>query len=487
MDIQNRADNSPLHSAKLVFENISDLLANDVLLQAYQSVSTPIFILGLEGELLFANSSFSTLLADLGQGHLPNKLSDILQQDDKKEFLQRLNSAESFAQKLLLASVDKQKHFYRLNATPLLSRNSSICCFVASLDEKETLSAISDDTDCVSRSEKYIQMFQYLPQPVFIYDNDSTLIDVNLAACSLLGYEQHEIKGMNVEEILCRNFRSDSDKQLAQVRQSKELFFAPHLLTKTGTVVSVHPRSFILPTTKEDLTVTVLQIDEDDSNRKQLINAIIDTEINERKRFAKDLHDGLGPLLSTVKLYVNELKDKKIKVKERDELVTMVTQLVDDAISNARETANNLMPTVIKNYGLVSAVNSFITKINLLNKYEIKFKAIPSDIKLDLTLETSFYRIIKELVNNTIKHANAKKIDIVLSLKNNVLSLSFADDGIGFNMEQVSNSHVSGLGLNNITNRVHLLNGKVDFNTAKGKGLKVDIEIDLDKMFSGKL
>ena len=335
-------------------------------------------------------------------------------------------------------------------------------------------------------NEAYLQVLENLPRPVVIYDNDSQIVYANNETCALLGYSQQEIVGMNVEEIVNRTHRSSVDKYVAQARQSRELFFATEVLTKAGESISIDPKTITLPDIKDGLIVTIFHAVGVDNNRKQLINAIIDTEINERKRFAKDLHDGLGPLLSTVKLYVNELKDKKIKAKERDELLVMITQLVDDAISNARETANNLMPTVIQNYGLVSAITTFVSKINFLGKYEINFLATPSDLRLDNTLETSFYRIIKELVNNTIKHANAKKIDIVLSLVNNTLSLDFVDDGIGFDLEQVGRIHASGLGLSNITNRVNLLNGQININTSKGNGLKVNVKIDLASMFSDR-
>lgn len=330
------------------------------------------------------------------------------------------------------------------------------------------------------------QILENLPRPLVVYDNDSRIVYVNHETSVLLGYSQQEMIGMNVEEIVNRNHRSSTDKYVAQARQSRELFFATEVLSKSGESISIDPKTITLPDIHEGLIVTIFHVVDVDTNRKQLINAIIDTEINERKRFAKDLHDGLGPLLSTVKLYVNELKDKKTKAKERDELLAMVTQLVDDAINNARETANNLMPTVIKNYGLVSAVSTFVAKINLLKKHEINFLAIPSDLRLDNTLETSFYRIIKELVNNTIKHANAKKIDIILSLEKNILSLNFTDDGIGFDLGQVGRMPASGLGLSNIINRVNLLNGQINIDTSKGKGLKVGISIDLANMFSTK-
>jgi signal transduction histidine kinase len=259
------------------------------------------------------------------------------------------------------------------------------------------------------------------------------------------------------------------------------------VITKNGKSISVEPQSFVLKQPTTPLIATLFRVLEDDlNNRKQLINAIIDTEINERKRFAKDLHDGLGPLLSAVKLYVSELKATKIKAKEREDLVKIITELVDEAIQNARETANSLMPTVIRNYGLISAVQSFITKINYLNKQKINFTVEPAVFTLDNALETSLYRIIKELVNNTLKHANAKNIDIALIFKDNVLSLDFSDDGVGFDFEQIQKSQASGLGLNNMINRVHLLNGKINFNTSKGNGFKLHIVIELDKMFVSK-
>lgn len=212
-------------------------------------------------------------------------------------------------------------------------------------------------------------------------------------------------------------------------------------------------------------------------------NSVVETEEKERRRFAKDLHDGLGPLLSAVKIYVNELQDEDLAAAEKASMLKYINELIDEAVRDTRTIANNLMPTVIADYGLVSALSAFCDRITLSKTVNISFTSDIQHERFDQTLEIILYRIVLELINNTIKHARAKNIEIYLAEAEGVLDIHYKDDGKGFEVQAALNDPKSGLGLKNILNRVASANGHCEFRSEPGKGFMARIEID-EKLFN---
>ena len=165
---------------------------------------------------------------------------------------------------------------------------------------------------------------------------------------------------------------------------------------------------------------------------RKVLTAIINTEEKERRRFAEDMHDGLGPLLSTIKLYVNELTSDDISKSEKNDYVSYVSQLIDDAVSDIRTMSNNLTPRVIHEYGLISAIEEFCKNISRIQKLSVNFIKPHKKPELGKHIEINLYRIINELLNNTIKHAAAKNVNISIKMKAKKLMFHYDDDGRGF-------------------------------------------------------
>jgi len=193
-------------------------------------------------------------------------------------------------------------------------------------------------------------------------------------------------------------------------------------------------------------------------SERKVLNAIIQTEEKERMRFAKELHDGLGPLLSTVKMSISALLKRKTGENDK-EIIRNADMVIDEAISSIKEISNNISPHILTNFGLASALKSFVNKINLTKTINIYFFSNMETERLDRNIEIVLYRVVCELINNTIKHANASKIDISLNKFNQLISLHYKDDGKGFNVEKVLNGHESGMGYANIKSRVNSING----------------------------
>jgi len=209
---------------------------------------------------------------------------------------------------------------------------------------------------------------------------------------------------------------------------------------------------------------------------KRVINAIINTEENERKRFAKDLHDGLGPLMSTVKMSLSALGER-IKDPTDTIILNNTNHLVNEAINTLKDISNNLSPHVLSNFGLSSALSAFIAKINQTKAIEIDFKSNMENLRLESEKEVVVYRAACELINNSIRHSGASKIEIDLNKHEKFITLQFYDNGRGFDTSSLGSEDTKGMGLSNIETRVKSVDGVFILESTPGKGTSALIKI----------
>ncbi len=221
----------------------------------------------------------------------------------------------------------------------------------------------------------------------------------------------------------------------------------------------------------------------EDSRRlteKMFLNAIIQTEEKERKRFAKDLHDGLGPLLSTVKMSVSSLAQLEHD-KASQEIVANTEMVINEAIKSLKEISDNLSPHVLNNFGLLRALRNFINKINATKAIRIQLKSNLADERFSNNIEVVLYRVVCELINNTIKHASAKSISIDLQHQEGVLSIDYRDNGKGFNKEKLEElPMMGGMGFSNIYSRINSLKGDIQIESEPKKGTHVYIQVNTE-------
>jgi signal transduction histidine kinase len=211
-------------------------------------------------------------------------------------------------------------------------------------------------------------------------------------------------------------------------------------------------------------------------SEKRVISAIINTEENERKRFAKDLHDGLGPIMSTVKMSLSALGDR-IKDPTDTVILNNTNHLVNEAINTLKDISNNLSPHVLSNFGLSSALSAFIAKINQTKAMEIDFKSNMENQRLESEKEVVMYRAACELINNSIRHSGASKIEIELNKHEKFITLQFNDNGRGFDTEMLENEDTKGMGISNIETRVKSVDGVFILESTPGKGTSALIKI----------
>jgi signal transduction histidine kinase len=201
-------------------------------------------------------------------------------------------------------------------------------------------------------------------------------------------------------------------------------------------------------------------------------SALIQGQEEERTRLSQDIHDGVGPLLTSIKL---QLGDLKIDEDEKNRLKT----LIDDTITEMRRVSYNLMPSVLLDFGAGAAIKNMVEAISKSAKCTIVFLdyTAKNDSKLTKEINVALYRIAQETVNNAIKHAAANEIKISLTEFDDKVCFFISDNGKGFK-EGVSKSDFSGKGLKNIKERTALLNGEI-FITSEGQGTVIEVEIPL--------
>jgi two-component system, NarL family, sensor kinase len=214
-----------------------------------------------------------------------------------------------------------------------------------------------------------------------------------------------------------------------------------------------------------------------------ILRNTIETEERERTRFSEDLHDGLGPLLSTVKIHMELIRSHSGNKSEQEKFLRLADELLDEALRSTREIANNLVPNVLNDFGLLEALKDYIEKINRLETLKIFFTSSGLDIRPNQNIETAIYRIAFELINNTLKHARASRIDISIEEIGEILEFAYKDDGIGIDWEKVNSRTSRGLGIPNIISRVKSINGEFEFETGeKSFGIVIRIPLTIARV-----
>jgi signal transduction histidine kinase len=212
-------------------------------------------------------------------------------------------------------------------------------------------------------------------------------------------------------------------------------------------------------------------------SERRLLNAIINTEETEKKRFAKDLHDGLGPLLSTVKMSLSALTPK-VKDPVGVEILNNTSHVVNEALNTIKEISNNMSPHVLTNLGVASAISIFAAKVNSARSVTVDFRTNMEGERFDTDKEVVLYRVACELINNGMKHSGASKIEMDLNRHQKIITLQYLDNGRGFDTDKLSSEEAVGMGLPNIETRVRSVDGVFVIESSKGKGTSALIRVD---------
>jgi two-component system NarL family sensor kinase len=208
--------------------------------------------------------------------------------------------------------------------------------------------------------------------------------------------------------------------------------------------------------------------------------AVLKGEEQERTRLAKDLHDGLGGMLSGIKFSLGNIKENLIMTPDNAHAFERSIDMLDSSIKEMRRVAHNMMPEILVKYGLDTALKEFCAEMDRGAVLHVNYQSVGiHQADIAQTTSITIYRIIQELLNNTIKHANAKNVLVQLhhSEQEQLLAVTVEDDGNGFDTNLLKQSN--GMGWLNIRNRVEFLKGKIDIQSSPGKGTSIMIEITI--------
>ena len=205
--------------------------------------------------------------------------------------------------------------------------------------------------------------------------------------------------------------------------------------------------------------------------------AILQAEENERQRIAKDLHDGVGQIMSAAKMNLSSFEnDLQFKDEEQKLSFERIISLVDEGCKEVRSVSHQMMPNVLLKSGLGKAVAEFLDKIDQkVLKVNLHTEGLNEHI--EATTEIVLYRVLQESVNNVIKHSGASELDLSLIKDADGISATIEDNGKGFDSKNLSEK--AGLGLKNMKARVEYLKGTIDFDSSPGRGTLVAIHIPL--------
>jgi two-component system, NarL family, sensor kinase len=204
--------------------------------------------------------------------------------------------------------------------------------------------------------------------------------------------------------------------------------------------------------------------------------AVLKGEEQERTRLAKDLHDGLGGMLSGIKYSFQTMKGNLVMTPENHQAFERSMDMLDSSIKEMRRVAHNMMPEALVKFGLDTALKDFCNDINRAGALKLTYQSIGLETAvIDQTTAITIYRIVQELINNTMKHAAAKSAIVQVTKTDGNISITVEDDGKGFDPVILKTSR--GIGWGNIQSRVEYLKGKLDVQSGAGKGTSVLIEL----------
>ncbi len=215
---------------------------------------------------------------------------------------------------------------------------------------------------------------------------------------------------------------------------------------------------------------------------------ILEGQEEERKRISRDIHDGIGQMLTAMKFKL-EAATLSTNETSREKILADTKIILQQLIREVRRVSFNLTPSTLSDYGIVATVKKLCAELNQLSDKEVIFENRTGFInRLENSVETNLYRIIQEAVNNAIKYSGAKTIKVIFDHNADYLNVEISDDGKGFAYRKILENgqfSATGHGIFNMKERTSFINGSFNLESEEGKGTKIDIHMPLNRMHHG--
>ncbi len=315
----------------------------------------------------------------------------------------------------------------------------------------------------------YKQAFEYLGKYYSLNDSIFNIEKEETIANLTLKYEKEKDQA---RILVLENENLEKDLDLKTRTNQRNIYLA------TGSGLFLIVSFFFIfyrHKSRKDSIIADQKIKQLEEEKKLLAaRSIVEGQEEERKRIAKELHDGLGVLLSTAKMQFTTIKDKS---PENRPLIEKATKLLEQATGDVRKISHNMMPGLLTKFGLFEAVEDLFEQLDETEGLNAGVNITGEARRLPENTEIMLYRVIQEMVNNTLKHAKATNISINMNIQPDVLNVQYADDGKGFNVEEKIES--KSIGMNSIQSRIKFLEGDVTAESKPNKGVSYFIQIPI--------
>jgi len=326
------------------------------------------------------------------------------------------------------------------------------------------------ETKLRQSEEKFRNIFNSGNDPIYIADLQGNFLEVNDMAVERTGFSKADFLNSNLQSFSTEIPRERATEFIAEIIKSGTATTEESYRNKEGTLVYFQITGKLIDYNNDKaLLLRTINITDKKNSQRQILDTVIKTEESERARFARELHDGIGPYLSAIKFFLQTLSRENDQ-ETRASINHKALESIDEIIRNIKEISNNISPRVLNHFGIMPAINTLVKKVTD-NHVEININSNIEGIRFNENMEINIFRIYTELINNSLKHSQASKLNISLTKEENHLIVMYSDNGIGFNFKK-KYSLGKGSGLFNIENRVNSLYGKYEFKTCPNNGVK---------------
>ena len=323
---------------------------------------------------------------------------------------------------------------------------------------------------------KFRNVFNMISDGIILLNHNYTMIDINDGMVKMTGIPKERLFNRPFDSLFsdAAKLQDVLDKKL----QSSIFNNNEHQVKTSEKNVTIPVEIKLLPFQIDPEIMYIAHLKnmtDARENEIKIMNAVISSEEEERLRIARDLHDSVGPYLSAARLYIQSMEfsdrdPRSVQIKKE------LSELMNLSISSVREISGNLGSHVLRSLGLRAALQSYIEKINPDGAINFEM-AIPDHYPFVENVEMALYRVLAELIINSVKYGSAGIISISLSDSPRKVTLKYKENGVGFNLQDALGKQ-KGMGLYNIHSRIQALGGNIDFHSRPGKGVSVNISFE---------
>jgi PAS domain S-box-containing protein len=471
--------------------SISQLIVqatNTTYQQIFESIGEGILVLDDRGRIMLTNTSLESLfgyskeeLQKQSIGVLIPKrlrkkhetLHAAFMQNPKKRKMAENKEFEALRKDGTAMSVRVGLNYYKENGS------TNVIAVVSDVTEKHIVEKR------LLREKERVRLCLNLSNTIFVeLDQNGNVKLVNQEGCKTLEYSKDEIVGKNWFDSFVPPEELPQNKDIFNAMMTGKLegikFFKSKVISKSGKYKLIQWHNSLLKDENGKHEVMIssgVDITLQEQAEKAQTEAIIIGMERERKRVALDLHDGLVQTLSAISLNLKAMDDSVICMCKNDqEAYNGALELLEAAISDTRSMSHDLMPAAIERYGIVKALKDLVARTTKYGNLHVEIDPDDVDQYLNEFYRLNLYRIIQELIQNIMKHANATSAFIKIRRKPYGINITVKDDGVGFS-SSLEKAQQSGIGIRNIETRVKHMNGTLKVTSSSKKGTTVQIHV----------